>query len=129
MESPFLEEYNCTCPTCQRVFVSNHLNRRYCSAQCKVLANNRKARLLRNDTKRAFTIIARNYQILRGYDHNGIVSRLNLIAKGFNFAYQTHSVFDKQGVSWLAVHDRAYQFTDSTKKEVKIVDLTTSQSK
>lgn len=113
-------EYKGSCPTCRQPFISNHLNRRYCSSVCKIWANNHKARTKRASTNDINAILAKNQNILRGYAHKQIVSSNELLQKGFNFIYRTHqTVFEKMSCS--ISYDAGYYFMDMEKRQVKII--------
>lgn len=112
--------YQLTCPNCQQPFTANHLNRRYCSKECKVWANNHKARAERLPMQEVNNILSKNRQILRGYRNGAIVSNLELLEKGFNFAYQTYETV-YENVKYICCYEAAYQFTDSKKDKVKII--------
>jgi hypothetical protein len=116
-------EYKCTCPTCQQVFYSNHLNRRYCSKSCKIYTNNRKTRDVRQTQKSINAILSKNDSILKEHSTIAILMRTDLLQQGFNFGYYTHKLDGKSGVQWLAIYDYAYQFTDATKTQVKIIKV------
>ena len=120
MERFIPDTYQITCPLCQRIFISNHLNRRYCSKECKMLTNNKKAQNIREKTKSINNVLTRNRQILRGYAHGETVTKLALLEKGFRFAFQTHEMLYKE-VMYLCCYDAGYQFTNSNKDKVKIL--------
>ena len=125
MEKFIPDDYQNCCPMCQRVFTSNHLNRRYCSKECKILANNKTARIARNLTKDINTTLARNREILRGYKSNEIVIVRTLLQKGFNFAFETHVAksndFKSGGAIITYCYDIGYQFLDDSKTKVKVI--------
>ena len=123
MNAPYNIEYNCTCPTCNNVFVSNHLNRRYCSAKCKNFKNNSKSRLIRQETIDVVTILQKNRHILNRFTHNSLTSVEQLKGLGFNFFYHTHQQKQLDGSSIVCIYDYGYVFTQS-KTEVKILKLT-----
>ena len=113
-------EYQGSCPTCRQPFISNHLNRRYCSSACKIWANNHKARTKRASTNDINVILAKNQNILRGYAHKQIVKVNALMQKGFNFGYRTHqTTFGNVGS--LMCYDAGYQYVNTEKTEVRII--------
>lgn len=120
MERFIPDTYQITCPMCQRVFISNHLNRRYCSKECKMMTNNKKARTIRKATQSLNNILIQNREILRGYKNGEIVKKLVLLGKGFNFAYHTHETLI-ESVKYICCYETAYQFTDSNKDKVKVL--------
>ena len=65
-------------------------------------------------------ILARNREILEGYKSGNIVSYLELMKKGFNFAYKTHET-NFENVTYICCYETAYQFTNSEKNKVKIL--------
>jgi ribosomal protein S27AE len=120
MEKFIPAEYQRTCPHCQRAFTANHLSRHYCSKECKIYANNKKAQTKRLATNGVNYILAQNREILRGYKNGEIVSFLELQQKGFNFAYHTYETM-YEGVKYLCCYETAYQFTNTDKNKVKII--------
>lgn len=123
MNAPYNIEYNRTCPTCNNSFVSNHLNRRYCSAKCKNFKNNSKSRLIRQETIDVVTILQKNRHILNSFTNNSLVLVEQLMGLGFNFSYHTHHQKQLDGSSIVCIYDYGYVFTQS-KTEVKILKLT-----
>ena len=113
-------EYKGSCPTCQQPFISNHLNRRYCSSACKIWANNHKARIKRTSTNDINAILVKNQNILRGYAHKQIVSSHELLQKGFNFIYQTHRT-EFERMSCSVSYNAGYQFVDEEKRKARII--------
>jgi endogenous inhibitor of DNA gyrase (YacG/DUF329 family) len=113
-------EYKGSCPTCRQPFISNHLNRRYCSSACKIWANNHKARTKRASTNDINGILAKNQNILRGYAHKQIVKINVLMQKGFNFGYRTHQANFENIVSVIC-YDVGYQYVTEDKTLVKII--------
>lgn len=123
MNAPYNIEYNCTCPTCNNAFVSNHLNRRYCSAKCKNFKNNSKNRLIRQETISVVTILQKNRLILNSFTHNSLASVEQLKGLGFNFSFHTHHQKQHDSSIVVCIYDWGYVFTQS-KTEVKILKLT-----
>jgi ribosomal protein S27AE len=117
-----LTEYSGICPTCGKNFVSNHLNRRYCSNKCKNFKNNSKARVVRHETKDVVGILQTNRKILSTYAHNSLISVQELKGLGFNFAFHTHNQKQDNGAIVVCVYDYGYVFGQN-KLEVIILKL------
>jgi ribosomal protein S27AE len=115
-------EYDCTCPTCGKKFVSNHLNRQYCSPKCKNFKNNNKARAIRQKTKDVTAMLQGNRYILSRFQPNTLVSVEQLKSLGFSFSYHTHYQKSSDGATVVCIYDYGYIYTQS-KIEVKILKL------
>lgn len=116
-------DYAMLCPNCQEAFIAKHLNSRYCSKACKIWANNLKARQAIKKQKNFHAlndVLAKNRQILRGYQRGQIVHQDALQQQGYDFRYMTYQT-EIEGVPCFVCYDTGYQIADKAKKLAKII--------
>lgn len=118
-----LNAYQKTCPICMVDFQAERTNQIYCSKRCKVLKNNHKAKMLKEDYE---VITYQTNQLLwsiRNFlkDHEGEeVTHEQVSPESFQLRYITHFYKDEASErNVFIIYDYGYYFINST--TIKII--------
>ena len=97
-----------TCPVCYSDFEPKRRNQVYCCREHQVLANNSRAKSVRDSFKVINTKLRRSWQTLKELyknDPEHTFSRYEFGIKGVDLTYHTHDVLDDDGEQHIAIYD------------------------
>ena len=81
------------CPECKQPMGAGRPDRRFCNTECRINYHNKQKIYEHAEIKKINNILKRNQRILKtflGTENEKMISRENLLKKGFEFDYYTH---------------------------------------
>jgi hypothetical protein len=106
-----------TCPVCGDKILGR-VDKKFCSDQCRNNYNNRLNSDASNTVRNINNILRKNRRILEELNKQSgktMVSKDNLLSKGFNFNYFTHIYTTQKGVVYNFCYEQGYLFLEDKK--------------
>ncbi|MFC2152125.1 hypothetical protein ACFLSE_06310 [Bacteroidota bacterium] len=102
------------CPECGDVIIGR-ADKKFCSDQCRNTYNNRLNSDTSNTVRNINNILRKNRRILHELNKQSgktMVNKDNLLSKGFNFTYHTHTYTTKKGDIYNFCYEQGYLFLE-----------------
>lgn len=116
-----------TCPECGEKLIGR-IDKKFCSDQCRNTYNNRLNSDASSTVRNINNILRKNRRILQDANKQSgktMISKDNLLSKGFNFNYFTHTYLTQKGFTYHFCYEQGYLFLE----DKKLYLLVTSKDK